>query len=192
MLDILLLAETSWMMLWITHRGVHRALIFTGGIVSAGYVASNLSSWLTEHLVPANAAALAWLAVHISTSAETVNALSTFLPPVPAATGMNSSQWIAFQLIRAVFHTAITVAIFLAFAVASYVSDALWDVSRVLPSKRERWLSGLLGTLCGIYVAYLTCGLLVHLAWLNGVSLLVTSIEHSVCVGLLARAVGLH
>jgi hypothetical protein len=185
--DILLLAEIMWMVVWFRNKGLPRAVLYAGGILSAGYVATNLVHWLASSFISPTSFAFQWIETQISTNTQTVSALSRFVPPEPTLSGMDQTQWVALHIIQGILFVGITTAIFLAFVITGYLSDVLWDGPSTLDSEKSRISTALMGAGCGLYVSLLTCFLFINLAWFKGLPLLSSMLQSSMIVNLLAH-----
>jgi hypothetical protein len=187
LIDIFLLAEIMWMVVWFRNKGVGRAVLYAGGIISAGYVAANLTQWLATAFIPPTSPTFHWIQSQISRNTQTVSVLSRFVPPEPTISGIDQLQWVAFHIIQGILFAAITAAIFLAFVITGYLSEALWDGPSTLDREKNGIFTTLMGTGCGLYVCLMTCLLFINLAWLKELPLLSGMLQHSVVVKLLAQ-----
>ncbi len=77
------------MVVWFRNKGLRRAVLYAGGIISAGYVAANLTRWLATAFIPPTSSAFHWIQSQISLNTQTVSALSRFVPPEPAVSGID-------------------------------------------------------------------------------------------------------
>jgi hypothetical protein len=187
LIDVFLLAEITWMVVWFRNKGLRRAVLYAGGIISAGYVAANLTRWLATAFIPPTSSAFHWIQSQISLNTQTVSALSRFVPPEPAVSGIDQLQWLALHIIQGILFAAITTAIFLAFVITGYLSEVLWDGPSTLDGEKNRISTALMGAGCGLYVCLMTCLLFINLAWFKGLPLLSGMLQHSVAVNLLAQ-----
>jgi hypothetical protein len=187
-IDVLLIAEITWCTLLLKHKGVHATLLYAGGILTSGYVAFQLSAWLSDKFLPPVSPAFHWIESHISSDAQSVSTLSAFLPSIPASGGFQHSQWIAMHLVRTFFFLTITVAVFALFVVIDYLSDALWDRPLFVQRIHHTVLLTSLALGCGIYVAWLTVILFTNLAWLQNFSVITSELTHSIGIRAVGRA----
>jgi hypothetical protein len=168
-LDLIYLAEAIWCIVWFRGKGMRQVVLYAGGIVSSGYVATQLSDWLAKTFAAPSSTVFVWIESHISTDSETVSALARFVPPEPTWTGLSQTQWIALNVIKGILFVSMTLAIFVLFLTISYLVDALWDRRHLFDAEATGPLSSLVGFGCGLYIIVLTNLLLVDLAWLKGV-----------------------
>jgi hypothetical protein len=169
LLDLIYLAEVVWCIVWFRGKGMRRVVLYAGGIVSSGYVATQLSDWFAKTFVRPSSTVFLWIESHISTDSETVTALSRFVPPEPTWSGLNHTQWIALNVIKGILFVAMTLSIYLVFLTVSYLVDALWDQRHPFDSQTDGLVSSLFGFGCGLYIVVLTNMLLVDLAWFKEV-----------------------
>ena len=169
MLDLLFIVEVTWCTLWILFQGPERALLYSGAVITSGFVASQTSGWLSKVLLPTTSSVFSWIVTHVSMSDSAISVLSGFVPAEPVMAGGAHPQWIAYHIVKIMFFISITLAVFLLFVVIAQLSKALWD-----GDGRERTLTlGLrmltLGLSVGtaLYAGVLTANLVANAAWLQ-------------------------
>ncbi len=181
LLDILLIVEIAWCMVLIGQKTMERTLLYLGGLISAGYVASISSSWATQVLVGRNNAAMTWIAGQIKAPAQPVGLLATVLPPTSAIGGHGiNSEWIALHVATAILVFLMTISVYALFVVVSQLAFALWDSPDVQTTGTNRKISYLLGLGGGVYIAFLTGTALANLSWLRSFSILSDAVGHSI------------
>jgi len=178
MLDVVLLAEILWCVLWYRSVGIHKSLLYSGGFVAAGYVSLQVSEWFTNTFLPPTNPVFTWVEGHLATDSQTRSVLSRYLPPQPAAVDLGHSHWLAYYVIQGIMVVAMTAAVFSAFLIVGYLVDALWDRPPASLHRSATLWSLVLGLASGSYGALLTSQLVVYLAWirnLHGLAVLLRS-----------------
>jgi hypothetical protein len=187
LLDLIFLAEAIWCVVWFRSKEMRRVVLYAGGIVSSGYVATQLSDWFAKTFVAPTSAVFHWIETQISMDSATVTTLSRFVPPEPTWAGLSETQWIALNVVKGILFVAMTVSIFLAFLTVSYLVDALWDRRHSSDPLTNPTVSSLVGLGCGLYIVVLTNLLLVDLAWLKGIPAMRHALDDSVLFRLAAN-----
>ncbi|WP_067930398.1 hypothetical protein [Alicyclobacillus kakegawensis] len=173
MVDLVLFLEIAWCSVFFGCRGRTRAFLCAGGMVVAGYVAAQTDDWLAGVLVPPDSRVFAWMVQQVAAPPNSVAVLSAFLPTRAVTVYNPPGQWLAVSLLRGLFSTAITLAVFLMFVIMSY----LLDVYRRAPDAKGRFHGWSLATLlvgagCGMYCAFLSAVTMADLSFLRPFSFL--------------------
>lgn len=187
MLDLLLFAEIAWCTVLISAQGPRRALLYSGGVLTSGFAASQLSGWLARVLLPVASQSFLWLQSQISLDTQNAAVLSGFIPAEPVLSGLPNSSWITEHIVKTMFYIGITVAVFLLFIVVDYLYNALYDRPQSPRRRGERVLTPLLAMGTGVYLALLTGVLLGNLAWLQQFTPLTHSAAHSLSMHWIQR-----
>jgi hypothetical protein len=183
MIDVILLAEIGWCIAFLRTKGIQRALLLNGGVLTAGYVAYRLSDWLTNTFLPQASPVWKWVMNQIELTPQNVSGLANYIPPLAAATGgFTHSQWIAYHIVRALFYVSITAAVFMIFLVVGYLVDGLWDHPVAHYPPQEQAITMILSGACGAYVAIVTGILIADLSWLSDFKELSMAATHSLGV----------
>jgi hypothetical protein len=185
LIDILLVSEVAWCILFIGHRTLERALFYAGALVSSGYVASISSDWVTNVLFGHAASAMSWITAQVKVPAEPVGLIGAILPPESTLGGHTiDTHWIAFHVTSALLATLITISIFTLFIVLSQLGLALWDTPESHTKGVKQYLSYICSLVCGVYVAFLTGDAFANLSWLRMFSPISGQVAHSVLLGI--------
>lgn len=170
MIDLFLFAQLTWCFVWISKRRLQSALLYAGGIVSAGYVAWATVDWVEKWIATPSDTAFLWLQNHLTASAEDVAILSRFIPPEPVTASLNQSSWISLHVARGLIFCVITFAVFATFAIVLYLRSAIWDTTdadRVGLSELRSVGSNMIALITSIYLCVLLMMLLSYLAWIQ-------------------------
>ncbi len=192
LIDILLISEIAWIVIFVGHQTLERTLFYVGALVSSGYVASISSQWITGVLLGHAATTMAWLSKQIQVPAKPVGLIGTVLPPESALSGHAiDSHWIAVHITTALIAIFVTIAVFLLFVVVSQLVVALWD----LPTSYARGLKGFISYscsfICGLYVAFLTGDTLANLSWIRLFSPISGQVTHSILLDFASSGISL-
>lgn len=192
MLDLFLIAEIAWCTLLMVMNGARRALLYSAGILTSGFAASQFSGWFAKVLLPPAGQSFLWLQSQLSLDTQSVSILSGLMPAEPVLSGLPHGEWITLHIVKTLFFVAITCAVFLLFVVASYLSSALYDRPGVQTSAFGAYLlTPLFAAATGLYAAVLTGLLLGNLAWLHEFAPLRTAVAHSLGMHWIAQLLGL-
>jgi len=180
MMDIIFLAIFCWCVLLMIRKDFDKALLYAGGVIAAGFVATQISEWVTQRFASPVNALYHWVAVQVTTQPPGIGVLSIFLPPVETMTSANTSIWIATHVVRVLLQVSITIAIFILFVVIAKLSDALWDRESLLPSNLNRIMTVFISLGTATYVIVLSVLFTTSLAWIRQFPLLSKSISQSI------------
>lgn len=183
MIDLLLLAVFSWCTVWVSARGVDKALLYCGGVTASGYLATEMSGWFLRTFTPPSSPVLRWLSGQVAAQPPNETAVAALLPAEPAGGfGSISHQWMAWALLHSMLLVGLTVAVFALFLLMASLSAALWDHPSSGRQARRTVLSTTLAVGCGAYATVLVGLTIVDVSWLHALSALPGLLQQSMGV----------
>ncbi|KPV42499.1 hypothetical protein [Alicyclobacillus ferrooxydans] len=188
MIDVVLLVELSWCFIWLVKKRLQTALLYTGGVFAAGYTAWQTSGRVSRWFASPAHPAFLWIERNITTNAKAVSILAHYVPPQPVDTSMTQTHWIAIHVAKVLVFCAITLAVFVTFAVIVFLRRAIWDLGEESPEVRldARWITVFTALTCTLYTGVFSVTLFANLAWVRPFQGLAGLIGQSVAMHLYA------
>lgn len=184
MIDIALLVQLTWIFVWLSRKNSQDALVYGGGIVSAGYVAWQTTGWVSNLMTSPSNAAFLWLEQHMTSGTQAVAILSQFLPPQPVTTTLSQTRFISLHVARTLIFCTITIAVFLTFSIITLLRRAIWDnPSHSAHAAEERsGVTSLVALLCSMYACIISLMFISDVAWVGPFHLLAPYIRQSLAM----------
>ncbi len=190
-MDLLVMVEWVWCQIVLTHRGFQRTLILVGGAISSGYTASVIAPWLERTLTPPTSPAFRWALAQVQTNAVPAGAIHNYVPPLAAATGQNTSMWIASHVLLSILYVLITLSIFSVFVTVAMLRETLWDIPNMPVTRLQSVALHVLATAASTYLTVIFVVLVGNLAWLKDFAWIAEETAHSLAVTYVGHIVAL-
>lgn len=167
LLDLLFLAEVSWCTLFTLGKTVREGLLYVGGFLTASYVATQMTPWMTKTFAESTGEVVTWLSDTVITKAQSVSLAIDSIPPETAvAGGVSHSEWVAMHVFQSLLGITITLAIFVLFVVVGHLTEVIWDVPQFVQTKKKavRWGAAFI---CGLFLTVQTMIVIANLSWFS-------------------------